>query len=133
MSEFGAPEIYKNDVWTPESLYAGWLAVSILVMTVSLLFYHMTRVKSLEMEPKTAGIFSVILIIISFVFNISALVTYWDRIGASIRNEQRVSQERKKQLSNESHYRIMYLVLGTIYSFVQLWICVVITIGTLKS
>ena len=70
---------YNYDMWTPEQIYAGWLGVSILVMTVSLLFYHMTKVSSIEMNSKIAGVFSVTLIIISGILNIAAIITYWDR------------------------------------------------------
>ena len=36
----------SEQVWFPESLYNGWLADSLVLMTASLLFYHMTRVES---------------------------------------------------------------------------------------
>ena len=34
---------FTEQEWFPESLYNNWLADSLVLMTASLLFYHMTR------------------------------------------------------------------------------------------
>ena len=51
-----------ENLWTPEDIYCQWMGVSFLITTSALLFYHMTRVKSIEMNPKIAGIFSIIFV-----------------------------------------------------------------------
>ncbi len=119
---------YNYDMWTPEQIYAGWLGVSILVMTVSLLFYHMTKVSSIEMNSKIAGIFAVTLIVISGVLNIAAIITYWDRVSYTLD----ISDKHTRK-NNENAYRIMYLVLGILYSLVQAGISYVIIYGSLKK
>lgn len=119
---------FNYDMWTPERMFSEWLGVSVLMMTVSLLFYHMTRVSSIEMNSKIAGIFAVTLIIISGILNIAALVTYWDRITYSLE----ISGPHKKK-NNENYYRIMYLTIGIIYTLVQLGITIIIIRGSLKK
>ena len=49
-----------DNLWMPEDIYCQWMGVSFLITTSSLLFYHMTRVKSIEMNQKIAGIFSLL-------------------------------------------------------------------------
>ena len=45
---------YSQNVYLPESLLDGWFSVSALLLTTSLLFYHMSRVKSLKVQPYLA-------------------------------------------------------------------------------
>ena len=119
---------YNYDLWKPEIIYASWFGVSIIVMTVSLLFFHMTRVSSLQMNSKIAGLFAVTLIVLSAIINILAIVTYWDRVSytSEIGN-------KNKQIYNENIYRIMYLIIGIIYTIVQTGISVVIIIGSIQK
>jgi len=119
---------YNYDMWTPEQIYAEWLGVSILVMTVSLLFYHMTKVSSIEMNSKIAGIFSVTLIIISGILNIAAIITYWDRVSYTLS----ISHKHTKK-NNENIYRIVYLTIGVVYSIVQCGISYVIIKGSIQK
>ena len=46
----------EGGVYNPELLLASWTSVSFVLMTVSLLFYHMTRRQTLEMGPRLAGL-----------------------------------------------------------------------------
>ena len=60
----------EGGVYNPELLLANWTSVSFVLMTVSLLFYHMTRQRTLEMDRRLAGVFAVSIIIMSAVFAI---------------------------------------------------------------
>ena len=71
----------EGGVYNPELLLANWTSVSFILMTVSLLFYHMTRIETLEMDRRLAGVFSVSIIIMSVIFSIQALLIYTKRLS----------------------------------------------------
>ena len=67
---------YSDNVYFPESLLNQWLNVSTVMVTSSLLFYHMSMVKSIKVEPYLAKLIAMSLIIISTSYMIYALVPY---------------------------------------------------------
>ena len=71
----------EGGVYNPELLLANWTSVSFILMTVALLFYHMTRIETLEMDRRLAGVFSVSIIIMSVIFSIQALLIYTKRLS----------------------------------------------------
>ena len=93
---------FTEKEWFPESLYNNWLADSLVLMTASLLFYHMTQKNSLEMDYRIAGIFAVALILCSMVMGITSLYPYYQRMGLIIEGDD--SEEYKR----ENTYRIIY-------------------------
>ena len=98
-----------NNIWFPESLYVEWLSTSLILMTTSLLFYHMTRVKSLEMNPKLSGIFAVCLITISVILAGISIIPYFERISQAIS-----ANKDEGVISNvkEENYKLIYTILG---------------------
>lgn len=120
------------NIWFPETIYFGGLAYSIVLMTTALLFYHMTRSNTLEMNPMASGIFSIGLIIISIVFVGVGISSYYIRLQEMI-NDPTLSDDRKKYLRNETHIWVIYLVLGIIYMLIEIFIGIYIIKGTLKK
>ena len=122
---------YSHDnLYFPEELYSGWISNSLVLMTSSLLFYHMTMVKSLEMHPRIAGFFAVILILISVTYAISSIIPYYQRTDRFIKyhdNDPKYAEQIAKEKSN----KILYLVLGAILCTVQLGIAYVIVRGSI--
>lgn len=111
-----------NQVWQPEQLLTGWLAASFMLMTTSLLFYHMTRVNSLLVDPKIAGILSVILILAALFLGAFSLYAYFQRIGNVVKNN--------KNLKKEKLYRNAYTVLVTSVMIVELGVAILIILGS---
>ena len=118
---------FSESEWFPESLYNNWLADSLVLMTASLLFYHMTKKKTLEIDYRIAGIFAVSLILCSMVMGIASLYPYYQRMGDIIINDD--SEEYKK----ENAYRIVNTVLGSIIILIQFGIAVTITKGVINK
>tara|TARA_B100001093_G_C26675979_1_gene948313 strand:- start:561 stop:1025 length:465 start_codon:yes stop_codon:yes gene_type:complete len=128
---FGDSEVLSAEIIQPEILLSQWTAASFVLMTTSLLFYHMTRVSSLEMNPRIAGLISVAMIIMSIVFEVQALVVYVQRVSRmdtvsnatliikSIRTERKVSKS--------------YIAVISILVLVQLFIAWVIVSGSFKK
>lgn len=119
----------SEQVWFPESLYNGWLADSLVLMTASLLFYHMTRVESLEMDYRIAAFFSIALILISIGIGAISLYPYYQRIGIVLDDEKDNTEQAKK----ERQYRLVYTIFGSVLVFIQFGIAIAIFVGTLKG
>ena len=114
----------EGGVYNPELLLASWTSVSFILMTVSLLFYHMTRRKTLEMDPRLAGVFAVSIIIMSAVFTIQSLVVYAKRVG----------RLRTKKETEFVHQEIIishtYIAVGSILVVISFGIAIAILVGS---
>ena len=114
----------EGGVYNPELLLANWTSVSFILMTVSLLFYHMTRQRTLEMDRRLAGVFAVSIIIMSAVFAIQSLVVY----------AKRISRLRTKQNTAFVHQEIVisrtYIAVGSILVVISIGIATAILIGS---
>jgi hypothetical protein len=113
-----------ESVWNTEILLSGWLSSSFILVTASLLFYHMTRVHSLEMDPRVAGIFSVTLIIAALVIAAISIYPYYDRIGLAVTGQKTTSELRKEKV-----YRIMYTSIGIVVILIEIGIAITIIRG----
>ena len=116
-------------VWEPELLLVGWLGASFVLVTLSLLFYHMTRVSSLEMSPRLSGIFSVCLIVCSVILTGIAIFTY----DARTRNIMRRVELDDKSRKQENAFKRTHTVICVFIMMIQLGIVLTIAMGTLKE
>ena len=114
----------EGGVYNPELLLASWTSVSFILMTVSLLFYHMTRRETLEMDPRLAGVFAVSIIIMSAVFAILSLVVYAKRIGR-LRTEKQTGFVRQEIIISHT-----YIAVGSALVVISFGIAVAILIGS---
>ena len=122
-----------DSLWDPELLLSGWMASSFMLMTVSLLFYHMTRVSSLEMGAKLAGLFAVSLIFIALTICVSAVAVYSKRVNNVLNKKYRKSttSEYQNNIKQERDYRILYITIGSLLAIIEIGICIAILMGTL--
>jgi ABC-type Fe3+ transport system permease subunit len=116
-----------QNLWGPEAQFSSWLSSSFLLMTVSLLFYHMTKTKSFEMSQTQAGFFSIALILIAVTITLLALYTYYNRITELLTNQKNVLTPAEK---NERNYKYVYMVIGLVIVFIELYLCIVIIKGS---
>lgn len=124
--------VYGRSVYTPEAILSSWLNLSFLAITVSLLFYHMTRVKSLEMDSRVAGLFSILLIGVSVAYTIFAVKPYMERLSYVIevcKKRDNCNDEQVKQLET---IRIGFSSLGIITVIIEVGIAYVIASKTLR-
>ena len=98
-----------ENIYIPESMYMGWMSVSFVLITLSLLFYHMTRVKSLKMSTQIAGMYAVILIIISCIISLISIIPYYTRYNEEKRSEEYI-------------YHILYIICGVMVIIIELLI-----------
>ena len=106
-------------MWQPELLLAAWMSASFMLLTLSLLFYHLTRVSSIEMSSMVAGVFSSILIIGALVLLVAALIPYWSRTVIALRMHMNKDGEvYQNENATRSIYICITIVLCIVYMFV---------------
>ena len=114
----------EGGVYNPELLLASWTSVSFVLMTVSLLFYHMTRRQTLEMAPRLAGLFAISIILMSTVLAVQSLVVYAKRLSR-LRSKQDTTFVRQEIVISHT-----YIAVGTLLVVISVGIAVAILIGT---
>ena len=114
----------EGGVYNPELLLASWTSVSFILMTVSLLFYHMTRRKTLEMDRRLAGVFAISIIIMSAVFAIQSLVVYAKRVGR-LRTKKETEFVRQEIIISRT-----YIAVGSILVVISFGIAIAILVGS---
>lgn len=101
----------------PESVYIKTLEYSGLLLTIALLFYHMTKFQSIEMDPIVSGIFATIIILISVIYLFTGTYSYFIRLNNYI--ETTNNNTINNNLEFEKHNMILYFILGMILLVVQ--------------
>lgn len=114
----------EGGVYNPELLLANWTNVSFILMTVSLLFYHMTCRRTLEMDRRLAGVFAISIIIMSVVFAIQSLIIYSKRLG---RLKNKKETDFIQQEISISH---TYIIVSSILIVIAVGIAIVILLGS---
>ena len=119
--------LYSGRVYGPESVLAGWLNLSFFSITTALLFYHMTRVKSLEMDGRVAGIFAMILMAVSISYTVFAIGPYSERIKFIV--DQCIAEEKcsNAKAANLRNIYYQYIALGVITSVIE--VCISYVVG----
>ena len=115
--------VYSDNVYFPESLLNQWLNVSSVMVTCSLVFYHMSRVKSIKMEPYLAKLIATGLIIISTSYTIYALIPYNKRMDFIIKKCSELNECPDDQVEELKFLKKSYMILGLITFMIQ---CVIV-------
>ena len=118
--------VFTEKEWFPESLYSTWLSDSLVLMTASLLFYHMVQKQSLVIDYRLSALFAVILIFCSIGIGIISLYPYYQRMGEILK------QEETDQVKREKVYRTMFTIFGSIILCVQFAIALFIIKGVIN-
>jgi glucan phosphoethanolaminetransferase (alkaline phosphatase superfamily) len=100
------------------------ISFSLLLVTTSLIFFHMTVLKTVELPKIFAKVFSITLILMSCIYNGIALYQYHQRML--------VNQQNDNNEIHEKVYWYFYVVLGIIFMIIEFLICLVM-IGKLKN
>jgi uncharacterized membrane protein YidH (DUF202 family) len=110
------------EVWTSEALYSSWLNTSVILLTGSLVFYHMTRLKepTLKISPVLAAILVSFIIITDVCIGLAALIPYIVRTN---RISQSISQKDKGE---EKSIRVVYIMVGCSLILIELCVCILI-------
>lgn len=124
--------LYSHKVYTPEIILATWLSLSFFATTVSLLFYHMTRVKSIEMDARIAGAFAVLLMGVSIAYTVFAIVPYVLRLNHVITSCVKSKDCDAEQVGKLRRIRNIFSTLGAATAAIELGIAITIGVRTVK-
>tara|TARA_E500000178_G_scaffold334743_1_gene370942 strand:- start:446 stop:844 length:399 start_codon:yes stop_codon:yes gene_type:complete len=103
---------FSESTYNPEDLLSEWISVSSILLTTSLLFYHMSRVESLKVNPYLAKIVSIGLIFISTVYLIYAMYPYNKRMNFTISECKRLKDCTSDQVEEILLLKRSYLSMG---------------------
>ena len=112
--------IYSDKVYAPESIFAGWLSLSYVLLTTSLLFYHMSQVKSIRASPAVAAAVAVALVIVSTLYMVYSLGPYIGRMHHVIKICKLDPKCNKDELKRFIIVKNSYIGLGLTTSIIQL-------------
>jgi uncharacterized membrane protein YidH (DUF202 family) len=96
-------------ILTVETNFTQWLNLSTILLTASLVFYHLTKVKSLNIPQKIAGILSTCIIITNIIFTINSIIPYYTR--------------EKIKKGYEKIYHNVYFYTSIFFVFIEILIC----------
>lgn len=108
-------------MFEPETQLASWIAISVVMLTASLLFYHMTNSKTLIIQPLVAAFLASSLIVFDVILTLVALVPYNLRTSEMLKDT--VENDGAFNLEHEKAYRITYTIVISFLLFLQLIIC----------
>jgi hypothetical protein len=120
--------VFSDNIYLPESVLSSWLNVSIMILTSSLLFYHMSQVHSLKFSPVLSKIIAVGLILVSTMYMVYAFISYVKRMNYTISKCKYLKECSKDQLNGLIFLKNSYLVLGLCTSVIQTMIVYLIII-----
>ena len=112
--------IYSGRVYGPEDIFSGWLTLSYTLLASSLLFYHMSQLKTIKASSGVAAFVSISLVVISACYMIFALGPYTGRINHVINICRQDDNCNKESLKRLIIVKFSYVALGILTSLLQL-------------
>lgn len=100
-----------QDILTVEGNFSAWVNLSVILLTASLVFYHMSKTTSIKVPKKIAGIISSGLILSNIIFTINSIIPYFTRTNQLDKN------------NNEKIYRNIYFITSIIFVILEIMIC----------
>jgi hypothetical protein len=125
--------IYSNSVYGPEANLALWLTLSFVALTVSLLFYHMAKTNSVELDYRISGLFAIALIGVSVAYTAFAIVPYLTRINSVIRVCKHDDSCDERHIRELYRIRNTFVGLSTVTVATELGIALIIAFSTAQS
>ena len=112
--------IYSGEVYAPEGVFSGWLGLSYTLLATSLLFYHMSQLKTISASSTVAAFVSICLVVISALYMIFAIGPYTGRMNHVIEICKHDRHCNKDKLQRLIIVKNSYITLGILTSFIQL-------------
>jgi hypothetical protein len=103
----------------PEDLLSDWIDVSGLLLTTSILFYHMARSKTINVDPRLAKVVAISLILISTLYLVYGLMTYTQRMNQTVQNCREFKKCTDKQANQINSIKNTYIGIGIFTVFAQ--------------
>ena len=114
----------------PEDLLSDWIDVSGLILTTSILFYHMARSKTIKVDPRLAKVVAISLILISTLYLVYGLITYTQRMNDTVQNCRNFKKCTDKQANQINNIKNTYIGIG-IFTFCAQALIIYIVLSTI--
>ena len=112
---------------TLEGDLSGWSISVFALFTTGLLFYHMTKMKTLKMKKTHAAFFSISFLISAILYISYAIFNFWVRTSILLNKEDSPCTKQHVAVS-----RFIYTVLSIFVSLIVIGICIQIFYDTIK-
>ena len=106
---------------TLESNLSGWTIAVFVLMSTGLIFYHMTKMKTIEMDSTHAAIFAILLLLSSCSYILFALYNFYHRTYL-LKMKFKNRNKSIDKIINSS--RIFYTIITSIVSMTTIAICI---------
>ena len=126
MNELKHIQAFSDLTTHPEDLLSDWITVSGLMLTTSLLFYHMARSKSVKVDPRLAKIIAISVIVISTLYLVYGIMTYTHRMNNTVQKCREFKKRTDKQANEINYIKNMYIGIGMFTIFAQALIVYVV-------
>lgn len=103
---------YSRKAFSPESILSGWMIVSGVLLTTSLLFYNMSRSNSKNVSSYLTKGISIGLIIISTLYMCFALYPYNKRMNFALKECYKHTRCSDNQVRDIHILKYSYTILG---------------------
>lgn len=110
-------------MFEPEGQLTSWFAISLIMLTSSLLLFQMTNTNVLKIHPYIAAALVSIFILLDICITITALIPYNQRSN-EIHNKLGLGAGLGYNIKNERLYTKIYTVIISIFILIQLMICI---------
>ena len=114
----------------PEDLLSDWMNVSGLMLTTSILFYHMARSKTIKVDPRLAKVVAVSLILISTLYLVYGLMTYNHRMNDTLEKCREFQKCTNKQANEINNLKNTYIGIG-VFTLLAQALIVYIVVSTI--
>ena len=110
-----------TQILTIEGNFSAWLNCSIILLTASLVFFHMSKVGSIKVPIFLSGFISCSLIITNIIYTINSIIPYYNRTSKKFKGK------------DEIYYRNVYFYTSIFFVFIEIIICIYMIKDSLKS
>jgi hypothetical protein len=111
---------YSDQMYIPETLLIGWINLSAIITTCSLIFYDMARKGSVKVHPYLAKMISIGLIVVSTFYMIFSLIPYYNRMQYLASKCSKMEKCRDEQVEHINILKNTYLWFGSLTCIIQI-------------
>jgi len=101
-----------ESVYTPKTIFSSWLNLSFFSVTAAMIFYDMTRRKSLPAHPILVAMIAIGLILISVSYVYFGIYPYFKRMSIALDKCSSNSECSKQHLEDIKRLRNEFTLLG---------------------
>lgn len=98
-----------DQFYAPEHLLSGWISLSVLMLTTSMLFYHLTRRYSIKTNKQLAASVAISLMICGGVYLVVSLVNYiprMDEVLETCKRDSLCSDDKLQRITTSKNMNI---------------------------